>query len=171
MGKWDYAAVHGMNKYLWSKLQSELGWSADNYGGLIPITTPEQQPEFNAYDFPYIVYSYSPQGTNPLYVYEAEIQVYTVFSTSNTPIRQAVNLIRALFGQFDDSAKDVNKYISTFGTTDNKSFDYKSIQVTAASGPEPALTEGGRRDGNVIVRTEYTFYQWDSTTHKEITRF
>lgn len=170
MGKWDYAGVHGLNKYLWKKLQDELGWSASNYGGLTPITTPQQQPEFNAYDFPYIVYGYTLQGTGPLYTVQGEIVTYTIFSTRSSDIRQAVNLISNLLNRYDDSASDVNLYlhggkvfqngswvtVTGAGSDDNKAFDYKTIRVNQATGPEPALTEGGRQDGSVIVTMEYT---------------
>lgn len=170
MAKWDYTGVHGLNKYLWSRIQTELGWSADNYGGLTPITTPQQQPEFNAYDYPYIVYGYTLQGVSPLYVVEGEVVTYTVFSTKSADIRQAVNVIKAALNRYDDSARDVNLYlqggkvyqngswvtVTGAGSDDNKAFDYKTIRVNQATGPEPALTEGGRQDGSVIVSMEYT---------------
>jgi hypothetical protein len=156
MGNWDYSAVHGINKYLWAKLKEELGWSEANYGGLTPITTPQQQPEFNAYNFPYIVYGYSPQATGPDWLLEGEVIAYTVFSASSADIRKAVNVMKWAFNRFDESAVDVNKYIQANGSADNKAFDYKAIRLTSASGPEPSLTEGGRQDGSVVISVMFT---------------
>lgn len=156
MGKWDYSAVHGLNKYIWSKLKTELGWQESHYNGLVPITTPQQQPEFNAIDRPYIVYGFSPQATGPDWLLEGEIIAYTVFSTQSSDIRQAVNVIKAALNRFDESAKDVNAYIKANGTVDNKAFDYKSIRITSATGPEPSLSEGGRQDGAIVVSVMYT---------------
>lgn len=161
MAEWDYAAVHGLNKYIWSRLQAELGWNANNYGGLVPITTPQQQPEFNSYNFPYIIYGYSPQSTGPNWLLEAEVVSYTIFSASSTDIRQAVNVLKAILNRFDESAKDVNNYLRTNGTADNKAFDYKSVRVISANGPEPAVTEGGRQDGSVVVGILFTHYGTD----------
>jgi hypothetical protein len=158
MGKWDYSAVHGINLYIWQRLKDELNWNANNYGGLIPITTPEQQPEFNSFNAPYIVYSYSPQGTDPDWIIEGEVIAYTVFSANSSDIRQAINVMKASLNRFDESAKDVNSFIksSTLATADIKAFDYKVVRVTSASGPQPALQEGGRRDGSLILTVRYT---------------
>ena len=161
MAEWDYSAVHGLNKYIWAKLQEELGWSASNYGGLTPITTPQQQPEFNSYNAPYIVYGYSPQGTGPNWLLKGEIVAYTIFSSSSADIRQAVNVLEAILNRFDESAKDVNTYIKNNGSTDNKAFDYKSIRMISAKGPEPSISEGGRQDGNVLIGITYTHYGTD----------
>jgi hypothetical protein len=158
MGKWDYAGVHGLNKYIWKLLQDELGWTIADYGQMVPITTPQQQPEFNSFDKPYIVYGYTLQSLGTLYALQGEVATYTVFSTQSSDIRQAVNLIASKLGKFDESARDVNKFIAANGSADNKTFDYKSIRVTQATGPEPAVTEGGRQDGSIIVSMEYTQY-------------
>ena len=151
MGNWDYTGVHGLNKYLWAELKSKLGWTEADYGGLVPITTPQQQPEFNAIDKPYIVYSYTLQGTDTLYALEEEVVAYTIFVTQSSDIRRAVNVIKASLNRFDDSADDVNTFISANGSADNKAFDYKFIRVTQASGPEPSATECDRQDDSVIV--------------------
>jgi hypothetical protein len=158
MAKWDYTAVHGINKYLWSKLQSELGWAAGDYGNLVPVTTPAQQPEFNSIGKPYIVYGYSPQGSGEDWLYEREVISYAVFSSDASDIRQVINLMKALFNRFDESAKDVNKHIATYGSTDNKTFDYKSIRLTVATGPQPPLQEGGRMDGSVVLAVSFTHH-------------
>lgn len=158
MSLWDLAGVHGLNKYIWSILQSDLGWSAANYGGLTPITTPQQEPEFNALDQPYIVYTYAKSDTGDDWWLESEMVAYTIFSQSEKDIRQATNLLFSRLNQRDTSAQIVNDYISASGSDDNKAFDYKAIAVTSLQGAQPSLQEGGRYDGLVVVKYAYTHY-------------
>ena len=158
MAKWDYTGVHGLNKYLWSRIKTELSWKESDYGGLVPITTPQQQPEFNSYNKPYIVYSYTLQGTGPEWWMKREVAIYTIFSASPADVRQAVNLIDGALGRYEDSANAVNDYIQANGSADNKQFDYKIITTSQANGPEPSTSEGGRHDGRIVVAMEYTHY-------------
>lgn len=163
--KWNLTGVHGLNKFLWTKLQSELGWDKANYGGLTPITVPAQQPEFNNYNFPYVVYNYSHQsaGTN---WWEQEEQVsYAVYSANEADIRQFINVVREYMSRYDDSASMLNDYIRANGSADNKNFDYKYIYTISTSGAQPPVTEGGRMDGLIILRLCYTYY--DPTTGKD----
>jgi hypothetical protein len=162
MVQWDLAGVHGINKYIWQQLQDELEWAAYNVTtaqplGLTPITTPQQQPEFNALQKPYIVYSYTKVGSDDLYVLETETAAYTVYSTLEKDVRQVVNLLTAKLGRLDDSASDVNAYLSTVPGV-SKEFDYKYISITSAQGPQPSASEGGRMDGLVVIRYAYTHY-------------
>lgn len=158
MGDWDYTGTHGLNKYIWSRIKAELGWKESDYGGLVPITTPQQQPEFNAIDKPYIVYSYTLSGTGSEWWLKREVAIYTVYSSQPADVRRAVNVISSTLGRLDESAAVVNAYIATSGSADNKKFDYKTITTSQASGPEPSVSEGGRHDGRVIVAMEYTHF-------------
>lgn len=166
MGNWDYTGTHGLNKYIWHRLKTELGWKESDYNGLIPITTPQQQPEFNALNKPYIVYSYSLQGNGGEWWIKRETAVYTIFSASPSEIRQAVNIIYNVLGRLDESAEEVNKFIAANGSADNKKFDYKSIASSGAQSPEPSVSEGGRHDGRVIVAMEYTHYDGNAPEDK-----
>lgn len=163
--KWDLSAAHGIRKYLWDILQRELEWNTSNYGGLVPITTPQQQPEFNNYDAPYIVYNYSHQtGSNDYFLQEEQI-AFAIYSGDEKDIRQAINVMQTYLNRRDDSAKDINKYIQNSGTAENKRFDYKYVYVLSTNGAQPAVTEGGRGDGLVVIRVGYTYY--DPTTGKD----
>lgn len=158
MSKWSLAGIHGINKYIWNLLQSELQYSTANYGGLIPITTPQQTPEFNSYNFPYLVYSYSKLPSGNSHYLDAETAAYTIFSASEDDIRKATNMLAAKLKRGDETAAEVNAFISANGSADQKEFDYKNIQVTTAQGVQPALQEGGRYDGLVVIKYVYTHY-------------
>ena len=162
MSLWDLAGVHGVNKYVWSILQAAspagLGMTTTPYGGLIPITTPQQQPEFNALGAPYIVYTYAKTATGDDYWLEEEVAAYTIFSATEGDIRKITNLLSAQLNRADISAAAINEYIAANGSTDQKQFDYKTIAVTSAQGAQPSLTEGGRHDGLVVIKYAYTHY-------------
>lgn len=163
--KWNLTGVHGLNKFLWAKLQAELGWDKTNYGGLTPITVPQQQPEFNNYNAPYVVYNYSHQSTGENFWEQEEQVSYAVYSAEESDIRQFINVIREYLNRRDESAGLINDYIRANGSDENKRFDYKYTYVISTSGAQPAVTEGGRMDGLVIVRICYTYY--DPATGKD----
>lgn len=160
--KWSLSGIHGINKYVWSLLQTELGWTTTPYGGLIPITTPQQQPEFNALNAPYLVYTYAKTTTGEDFLLESETAAYTIFSAKESDIRRVVNLLTAKLNRYDDTADDVNNYIAGNGSSDHKQFDYKYISVLSAQGPQPSAQEGGRHDGLVLIRFRYTHYDQGS---------
>ena len=165
MTNYDLSGVHGVNKFIWAKLQSELGWDKANYGGLIPLTVPAQQPEFNNYNRPYVVYNYSHQSGGEDYWMNEEQISYAVYSADEKDIRQFINMMREWLNRRDDSARDINNYISANGSAENKRFDYKYTYVISTSGAQPAISEGGRMDGLVILRICYTYY--DPITGKD----
>ena len=156
--KWDLAATHALRKYIWNLLQTELGWSADKYGGLTPIATPEQQPEFNAFNAPYIVYSFGKSPNGELWLVEREVAVFTVFSASANEINQVVNLLSTKLNKRDETARDINNYIRATELPGSfyHNFDFKTVTVMGAQGPQAVTTEGGRRDGYLTVALEYT---------------
>lgn len=162
MSLWDLAGVHGINKYIWSILSAAapggLAMTTTTYGGLIPITTPQQGPEFNALNAPYIVYTYAKVPTGPDYWLESETTAYTIFSQSEGDVRRITNLLIARLNKADDTAAAINAYINISGSTDQKQFDYKTVTVASAQGAQPSLTEGGKHDGLVVIKYTYTHY-------------
>lgn len=164
---YDLSGVHGLNKFIWSKLKSELGWDTANYGGLVPIVTAGQQPEFNNYNAPYVIYNYSHQsGGEDFWITEEQVS-YVVYSASEKDIRQFINVVREWLNRRDESAGYVNDWlrVGTNGSDENKRFDYKYTYVISTSGAQPPVSEGGRMDGMVIARIAYTYY--DPTTGKD----
>jgi hypothetical protein len=58
----------------------------------------------------------------------------------------------------DETAKEINKFISTTEPVGSfyRNFDFKSVSVTGAQGPQAVSTEGGRRDGYITLSYIYT---------------
>lgn len=162
IGKWDLSGVHGLNKYVWELLKDELGWSTVDYGGLTPITTPEQQPEFNAFDKPFIVYSFAKKMGGNNYLIESEIASYTIYSQHSMDILRVLTMLDAKLDKRDETAEELNAFISA-STLDPeyKKFDYKTLWISGIQGPQPVTEEGGRRDGLINVNMNYTHYGAD----------
>lgn len=163
--KWDLTGVHGLNKFLWDKLKTELEWDAANYGGLIPIVPAGQQPELNDYSAPYIVYNYSHQSPGDEFLIQEEQVAYAIYSSNEADIRRCINVIIEYLKREDESAGMVNNWLHVNGSTENKRFDYKYTRVISTFGAQPPISEGGRMDGSVILRIAYTYY--DPTSGKE----
>lgn len=155
--KWDLAGVHGVRRWMWQILQAELGWQTSDYGGLVPITTPAQQPQLNDYSGPYIVYNYAEQSAGEDYFIKEEQAAFAIYSANEEDIRRVLNILVAYFGRYDDSAADLNRFLATQYNAFYKNFDYKNIRVLSTSGANAPTQEGGRQDGLIILRYRYTY--------------
>lgn len=160
MSQYEVTAGHILAGYVWSRIQTEILWTADDYGGLVPIVPVQQQPELNSATGPFIVFASAIDYYSPLWIINHETVSFTIFSEGTRDINEVTNIIVSKFKKFDESAKAVNDYIATLGAAYNeyKNFDFKTIRVTGASGAQPSLQEGGRQDGNVVVKCSYTYY-------------
>ena len=152
----DSSAVHGVNRFIWSKLQDDLGWKLSDYNGKVPITTPQQQAEFNDDGAPYIIYNYRIATVGGSYGYKEEYVVYQINSSNEADIRKALNLIDYYLGAMDESATVINDYVSALNPNPFSDFDYKSILPRGASGAAPTDQEGGIMDGSYEFSIRYT---------------
>ena len=154
------AAVHGINSFLWWRLQEDLGWDKENYRGMVPITTPQQQQEFNDSSYPYIIYNYRMNTPSTNYVYKEDSILYVIIGngpSAEGDVRQALHLMEYYFSSMDDSAAVVNDYISTLPTDSPfKAFDYKSIIPRGFNGADPPDQEGGITDAQANINVRYT---------------
>lgn len=155
--KWALAAVHGVNKAVYTLLATELGMGASQYGGLFPITTSSQQPELNDTGKPYIVYTYTIQGVGHGAQVSRDTVAYSVYG-NNEEVRKIVNLVSAYLDRYDVTAADINAFVSANGSDNNKQFDYKSIELISATGAGEPKEEGGPVDALIIFSIQYTHY-------------
>ena len=154
------AATHGVNNFLWDRLQEDLGWDRSNYGGMIPITTPQQQQEFSDGDDPYIVYNYSMNTLGTNYVYKEESALYVIYSggpNAESQVRETIHLFEYYLSSQDDSARIINDYIwSLPESSPFRAFQYHSILGRGFSGATPPDQEGGITDAQANVAIRYT---------------
>jgi len=163
MGNWDYTGTHVVIQYLWHHVRTELGWNKDNYGGLVPIVTPAQEPEINSFSGPFAVYSYSIQPT-AMWIMERDISAISVFSQKPSDVSKFVNLAKAKLERQDETARDINEFLSSLtdpNLAELKNFDIKTVSLRSANGPQPPAQEGGRYDGAIVFAVDYV--QFDAT--------
>lgn len=160
---YDASGVHAIRMVIWELLKRDLNWNTSRYGGLVPITTPQQAPEFNEKPYPYLVYNYSHQPSGQDFWLNEEQATFVVWSgtadTGDDDIRRVLNLIRDNMKAFDLSASMVNNWIakSPNSNAEYKKFDYKWIRVVSSVGAGPAQQEGGRQNGVITIRYQYTY--------------
>jgi hypothetical protein len=144
---------------VWDILRADLNWQAfDN--GLIPIITPDQQPEFNNQSNPYIVYNYMGQASSDTsYWIDEEQATFTVYSQSEEDVRKVVNLFKDNFKAYDESARMVNEWLAYSSSSSNefRKFDFKWIRLVSTMGANPVTEEGGRTSGSATIRYRYTY--------------
>ncbi len=150
------SAVHGVNRFVWSKLQSDLGWKSSDYGGLIPITTPQQQQELNDMNRPYLMYNYRTSTVGGMYGYKEEYVIYSINSPTESDVRKVLGLLDYYLSGQDKSAELINDYVYSLNPNPYKQFDYKSLSVRSGSGAEPTTQEGGLMDGTFEYTIRFT---------------
>jgi hypothetical protein len=154
----DYTlnGVHPLRRVIWALLKSELGWNESNYGGAVPVVTPQQQPELNAGNHPYVVYNYTQQPGDQQYWLKEEQATFVIYSGDEEDIRKAINVLNRYLSMYDESANYVNWWVQDNGTASHKRFTYKWIRVVNSIGAGPAEEEGGRQDGVITLRYQFT---------------
>lgn len=160
MTTYDLNAVHVYNKFLWSRLLEAGLMNESDYSGLTPIIPSQQERVFNDMTAgrPFIIYTFAMASYDVDIWANVEQVTYRIFSDDERKLRNISNFIVDLSKRFDWSASDVNSWIKTFNTVDQdeKSFDFKYVQVLSMTGPEPYSEEGGRQSASVTVRISYT---------------
>lgn len=165
----DYrtVGVHQINKWLWNKLKDfeyldfasqTLVKAFDDYGTgkieLTPIIPSQQMPEFTNIPSgaPFIVYGYSRSTSARSWHMKAEKAAFTVYDNNEERLRAIHGYLYDLLNRLDTTAWEVNKYLGA-----SSAYDFKFIQVSNATGPEPFTQEGGRQGATVSVSYEYTY--------------
>lgn len=153
----DINGVHTLNRFIWSELL-RVGYMKNEYNGLVPIIPSQQIPAFTdmAPGKPFIVYEYIVATYDTDAWANVEQTVYRIYSDNEAQLRVIKNFIIDLCKRWDWSAADLNEFVRTSGTTLDKRFDFKYVQVMGGSSPAPFESEDGRQDAHVTVRVAYT---------------
>lgn len=178
------SASHVVRLYLWDMLSTRLGhiWDVDDHHDVkpldIPIIPAQDQPDTQTSERPYIVYDYSYTTSGDPYQIENESLTLRVFSQSTSTLAMTTKLCIRLFGQFDKSAADINRWIND--TTPGKglqkymaedgryntwieevrNFKFLSVSVPGTQGAEPAAQEAGRLDTLIFLDIKYVEREW-----------
>lgn len=156
----DIEAVLAINHYTWGLLKDKLSDIWTTIGATIPIVPAGEQPELADQKKPYITYGYSAEQSDTFVPMNREVVAYTVYGT-NTQVTQTVSMLNKAFRRYDDSAMDINHFISTSPDLDQAVIDALAdisihyTEVLASQSPGPAASEGGKLDGLVVIRYSY----------------
>jgi len=160
MSRYDLAATHVVNKFLWSRLSADFGMSKSQYHDLVPIIPTQQVPIFNDLPSgrPFIVYNYINVGYSDDFYTDTEQVSYRIYGDKEGQLRNIHHYIVDLFKRYDWAAQEINNYVSSMATTDGDehAFDFKYTTVVMATSPEPTTEEGGRQVAMATVRINYT---------------
>jgi hypothetical protein len=133
----------------------------------------------NGEALPYIVYDhdFNNYGDTDWWICKERL-TFTVYATEYSKILQIQQLMTDLFRRFDDSARDINRYIknriedadaevpeltfpkssvskSRFEEIEDK-FIYHYFNIEQLNEPDPAATEGGRLAGRIAIDFAYS---------------
>lgn len=154
----DASGVHGVNRFVWAAIKAHTGATEQQYGGLIPMTTPQQTQEFNDMGLPYIIYNYriGVVAGNP--GIKTETVVYSVNAPDEGEVREILNIVDYYLSGMDESAEVLNDFINEPDIPAVfKEVDYKSIiPAGGLTGPTPGTQEGGIMDGRYEFTIRYT---------------
>jgi hypothetical protein len=165
-----------LNKWLWSKLKDlpyKGGYAFGKYVphgtiGLVPIIPSQQLPEFTeiAGGAPFIVYNYTDLDTGDAWFTQEQQVAYVIYDNDEERLRTIDAYMVNLLQRMDWTAQEVNDYILNPNTqepgTNADHYEFKSVLVTSANGPEPFEQQGGRQGALVVARIMFT-HDMDST--------
>lgn len=153
-----YAAIHFLNSYLLELLLRNDLIDLTKTGGRVPIMPAAQQPEFEQYDAPHIVYGYAKAESTDAYFVESEQAAYTIYDTNFGRIDRIVITMSEALNRMDDSAKDVNAWTNRAGSP-LTGIRFGSIHIASAQSAGPPGEEGGRQDGLVVIRYNFVAHR------------
>jgi hypothetical protein len=154
--KYDLAAIHGVNSYVWSRLKQEFGMSESEYSGLIPIVPGQDVPELSQMDAakPYIVYTYMKTPGSELWE-EYERCVYRILSNDEERLREVSNFLYTLLRRYEWTADEINSHILSGQSSKAKKFYYLWTSCSSLIGPDEFTTEGGRQEATLSFQIAY----------------
>lgn len=163
--------VHQLNKWLWSRLATlpyKGGYAFEKYAGspasgpvpLVPIIPNQQLPEFNeiAGGAPFLVYNYTDLDPGSEWFTHTQSAAYVIYDDDEERLRAIHTYMVDLLRRMDWTAQEVNDYFmkNTEPGTNADAFDFKTVFVTTAVGPEPFEQQGGRQGALVVARIMFT---------------
>jgi hypothetical protein len=157
----NYNAVPAtdIRNYIWnaikqSKILNVNDYYADGFvDPLIPIIPAQQVPEFNNMlpGKTYMFYDFEVQQIPVQWWMLKESFTITIMCQNYEVINQINNLIIDLFRRYDESASDINSFLSG-----NTVFKYHDTSIDNVKSPEPFDAEGDFQYGSITFSYKYS---------------
>lgn len=150
-------AANVLNLYLWEVLKKNTSMTVADYGGKIPIIPGGQDPDFNQYNKPYMVYGFSEDPAGPNGAIRGGTLVYAIYSSSISEINRIMNIITTALAE-DDTARRINKWSSLYPGAALVGVTFTDAYIAFGEGASPADQEGGREVATLTMRYNFKSY-------------
>lgn len=155
------SAVNRLRTYLWAIMQEDGILNKDDYIAdgfdqpLVPIIPVQEIPEFNNLvgDKTYIVYSFETEEYGDDWWICRDNITFSIISRDYSKSIEIINYLIDVFRRMDESARDINNYL-----TDAIKFKFFSTYINSVQSPAPTEEEGGRMISEVSVAVKYSRY-------------
>lgn len=151
----EISPIYALRYYAWAVLKTNMPdvWTEANYDGLVPIVPLAEEPDLAEFSGPKIVYEYTmlDRGDEP-WCGKGSFTM-AVMDTNFRRLTTSLNVLDAAFSRMDESAHDIDKYMSTTPLADQIAFGYTTVGFV--DGGTPEANEGGNQIGVINVRFEY----------------
>ena len=160
MATYSALASTDIRSYVWSILQNEdilidSDYYVDGFTDyIVPIIPAQQMPEITNLlpGKTYMVYDYEARkGRENWWISEEEIR-FSILSSDYDKINIIMNCLFDYFRRFDDSARDINTYISD----KNSQFRFHTLYIDSITSPEPFEREGNLQVGQIKICYAYS---------------
>lgn len=151
----ELSPIYGLRFYAWQVLKRNMSevWDEDKYGGLVPIVPLAEEADISEFSGPKIVYEYTILPTPDTPFRGRGSMSFAVMDTNFRRLTTSLNILEKAFGRFDESARDINKYLVETPLVGQLAFGY--TEVSFVDGGTPESTEGGNQIGVLNIRFDY----------------
>lgn len=160
--------AHILVDYAWAVLKRNYPavWDESKYGGLIPIVPLSEEPELDGYDGPHLVYGYADAAAGSLYARHTGSITFVVYDDNFRRLGRTLTILKTAFERQDETAKDVNKFSTTFLMSNGQPYlgiRFGTIELSFVEGGTPETTEAGRQSALISISYEY-YVDYDVVT-------
>ena len=153
-------AMLELRKFLWNRLLDkeifiDTEYYSDNIGdSIIPIIPVQQSAEMNQFlsGKKHIVYDKIGMSYEDNWLICCEQILFTIYSTDISDINEIRNFMTDQFRRMDDSARDVNAFISPY----SEEFKFHSIFIADISPTSPSEELQGFLSTDIILEIKYS---------------
>jgi hypothetical protein len=151
----EVSPIYALRFYAWEVLHRNAPetWDSANYGGMVPIVPLAEEADLSEFSGPKIVYEYTLLDTGAVNYRGRGSFTMAVMDTNFRRLTKTLNILEAAFGRLDESAYDINKYMSSTPLATQIGFGY--TQVAFVDGGTPESNEGGNQIGVINIRFDY----------------
>lgn len=159
MVNYNENARNVLNAFLWDQLKNNSILNENDYRpdgftkSIVPIVPAQEVPEFNNLlpDKSYIIYDYEVEGYSDDWWICHEMMMYTIISPEYSKISEITEFMIDLFRRTDISGQELQAFNPKTNVV-----KFYTINLDAASSPQPFDMEGGRMMATVEISYKYS---------------